>query len=197
MASLTWWTWIWVNSGSWWWTGRPGVLQFMGSQSQKRLSDWTELIFILSEESTKITYKFQVNHSGYDDRLFQITSQNDKVGNLKWWGFKVRKTSICFTVRPSSHWNEAGRSFGMLAICVIVFSWCHGSLLQSYTILATQLLFAAPYSCYSILPIVFLSFSHSWCLTTLGIYCLMASDHCLFSGCLFGFVLFIFWILPL
>ena len=25
-------TWIWVNSGSWWWTGRPGVLWFMGSQ---------------------------------------------------------------------------------------------------------------------------------------------------------------------
>ena len=32
MASPTQWTWIWVNSGSWWWTGRPGVLQFMGSQ---------------------------------------------------------------------------------------------------------------------------------------------------------------------
>ena len=32
MASLTWWTWVWVNSGSWWWTGRPGVLLFMGSQ---------------------------------------------------------------------------------------------------------------------------------------------------------------------
>ena len=32
MASLTWWTWAWVNSGSWWWTGRPGMLQFMGSQ---------------------------------------------------------------------------------------------------------------------------------------------------------------------
>ena len=30
MASLTWWTWVWVNSGSWWWTVRPGVLQFMG-----------------------------------------------------------------------------------------------------------------------------------------------------------------------
>ena len=26
------WTWVWVNSGSWWWTGRPGVLQFMGPQ---------------------------------------------------------------------------------------------------------------------------------------------------------------------
>ena len=32
MALLTQWTWVWVNSGSWWWTGRPGVLWFMGSQ---------------------------------------------------------------------------------------------------------------------------------------------------------------------
>ena len=32
MASLTQWTWVWVDSGSWWWTGRPGALQFMGSQ---------------------------------------------------------------------------------------------------------------------------------------------------------------------
>ena len=32
MASLTRWTWVWVNSGSWWWTGKPGVLQSMGSQ---------------------------------------------------------------------------------------------------------------------------------------------------------------------
>ena len=32
MASPTRWTWVWVNSRSWWWTGRPGVLQFSGSQ---------------------------------------------------------------------------------------------------------------------------------------------------------------------
>ena len=32
MVSRTRWTWIWVNSRSWWWTRRPGVLQFMGSQ---------------------------------------------------------------------------------------------------------------------------------------------------------------------
>ena len=32
MASLTRWTWVWVNSRRWWWTGRPGVLRFMGSQ---------------------------------------------------------------------------------------------------------------------------------------------------------------------
>ena len=36
-------TWVWVNSGSWWWTRRPGVLRFMGSQSWTWLSDWTEL----------------------------------------------------------------------------------------------------------------------------------------------------------
>ena len=33
MASPTQRTWVWVNSGSWWWTGRPGVLQSMGSQT--------------------------------------------------------------------------------------------------------------------------------------------------------------------
>ena len=32
VASPTRWTWVWVNSESWWWTVRPGVLQFMGSQ---------------------------------------------------------------------------------------------------------------------------------------------------------------------
>ena len=35
MASPTRWTWAWVNSGSWWWTGRPGVLRFMQSQRVK------------------------------------------------------------------------------------------------------------------------------------------------------------------
>ena len=32
MASPTQWTWVWVSSGSWWWTGKPGMLQSMGSQ---------------------------------------------------------------------------------------------------------------------------------------------------------------------
>ena len=43
-ASPTRWTWVWVNSGSWWWTGRPSVLQSMGvSKSRTQLSDWAEL----------------------------------------------------------------------------------------------------------------------------------------------------------
>ena len=47
MASLTRWTWVWVNSGSWWWTGRPGMLRFMGSQRVRHdwstKLNWTEL----------------------------------------------------------------------------------------------------------------------------------------------------------
>ena len=46
MASLTQWTWVWVNSRSWWWTGRPGVLQSMGLQRVRH--DWaTELTDML------------------------------------------------------------------------------------------------------------------------------------------------------
>ena len=47
MASPSWQTWVWVNSGRWWWTGRPGVLWFMGSQRVGH--DWeTELNWIES-----------------------------------------------------------------------------------------------------------------------------------------------------
>ena len=46
MASPTRWTWVWVNSGSWWRTGRPGVLRFTGSQRVGH--DWaTDLIWSL------------------------------------------------------------------------------------------------------------------------------------------------------
>ena len=42
MASLTQWTWVWASPRSWWWSGKPGVLQSMGSQRVRH--DWaTEL----------------------------------------------------------------------------------------------------------------------------------------------------------
>ena len=44
MASLTQWTWVWVSSRSWWWTGKPGVLHIHGvAKSRTWLSNWTEL----------------------------------------------------------------------------------------------------------------------------------------------------------
>ena len=46
MASLTQWTWVWAGSGSWW-TGKPSMLQCMGSQTWTPLRDWAELNFQL------------------------------------------------------------------------------------------------------------------------------------------------------
>ena len=52
MASLTQWIWVWVDSRSWWWTGRPGVLQFMGLQRVGH--DWaTELNWMESNTTQK------------------------------------------------------------------------------------------------------------------------------------------------
>ena len=42
MASLTQWTWVWASSGSWWWTGRPGVLPFMRLQRVRH--DWVTVL---------------------------------------------------------------------------------------------------------------------------------------------------------
>ena len=53
MASPTWWTWAWVNSRSWWWTGRPGMLWFMGSQrdTTERIN-WTDAFPLWSSTSS-------------------------------------------------------------------------------------------------------------------------------------------------
>ena len=52
MASPTQWTWVWGDSRSWWWTGRPGVLRFMGSQrvghDWATELNWTEFNLILT-----------------------------------------------------------------------------------------------------------------------------------------------------
>ena len=70
MASLTQWTWVWVDSGSWWWTGSPGVLLFMGSQRVEQdwatELNWQTVVFILIKKVFFIKqliynmYKFQV-----------------------------------------------------------------------------------------------------------------------------------------
>ena len=66
MVLPTQWTWVWVNSGSWWWTGRPGVLQSMGSQRVR--PDWvTELNWTENPQS---------QHSFRRGRLFYILWDN-------------------------------------------------------------------------------------------------------------------------
>ena len=61
VASLTRWTWVWVNSRSWWWTGRPGVLLF--TESQRVGHDWvTEL-----NSHHETTYWFKIGRGLLQD----------------------------------------------------------------------------------------------------------------------------------
>ena len=63
MASPTRWTWVWVNSGSWRWTGRPGVLWFMGSQRVGH--DWT----------TELNWFFPYHHHHTLDTMGMVESK--------------------------------------------------------------------------------------------------------------------------
>ena len=63
MVSLTQWTWVWVNSGSWWWTQRPGMLWSMGSRTVGQ--DWaTELNIPL------YTYHIFLIKSSFDEHMY-------------------------------------------------------------------------------------------------------------------------------
>ena len=56
MASPTWWTWVWASFGSWWWTGKPGVLQSMGLQRVRHDSQTSfDIVMIAHGWVTELT----------------------------------------------------------------------------------------------------------------------------------------------
>ena len=71
MASPTQWTWVWVSSGSRWWTGKPGVLHTVHgvSKSKTELSDWTELNITCNMFAIKMLLMPQI---------FQFTIETEK-----------------------------------------------------------------------------------------------------------------------
>ena len=70
MASPTQWTWVWVNSGSWWWTGRFGMLQSMGSQRVRH--DWvTELNWTERQEKRKVLSEKKNVHKRQNKNLIE------------------------------------------------------------------------------------------------------------------------------
>ena len=85
MASLTWWTWVWVNSGSWWWTGRPGVLRFMGSQrvGHDWATDliWSDLILWLIQ-AICVIHRRHCNEKSNFLLLFKMSSIDPKLKSL-------------------------------------------------------------------------------------------------------------------
>ena len=81
MASLTQWAWVWLSSGSWWWTGKPGVLQSMGSQ-RVRHDGATELSNIICTAScTPRTQNYVlVYHNNF--QTMRIFPRNLTLGKL-------------------------------------------------------------------------------------------------------------------
>ena len=72
MASLTRWTWVWVNSRCWWCTGRPGVLRFMGSQRVRH--DW---VTELNWTEPNHTYVGLIGFHGID--ISYVVSQSQEI----------------------------------------------------------------------------------------------------------------------
>ena len=70
MASSTQWAWVWVDSRSWWWTGRPGVLQSMGLQRVRHdwatKLNWTDTVHGVTKSRTRLS-NFHFNFG--DSRL--------------------------------------------------------------------------------------------------------------------------------
>ena len=67
MASLTRWTWVWASSGSWWWTGRPGMLQSVGLKRVRH--DW------VTELSWTVTWSvLKCYHSAPDLQMWTYVS---------------------------------------------------------------------------------------------------------------------------
>ena len=88
MESPTWWTWVWASSRSWWWTGKPDMLQSMGSQRVRH--DWaTELNWLLVNRNTVFLYFHLVSCSPL--LLNWISSSNSFVGSI---GLK-KTTTLC------------------------------------------------------------------------------------------------------
>ena len=95
------WTWVWIYSGSWWRTGCPGMLWFMKSQNQTRLSDWTELnvsknLMIVKECLIPITDKRQLPEFG------GVETERGKLNLEGYWGSSLILffPAGCWTIIP-------------------------------------------------------------------------------------------------
>ena len=103
------WTWVWGNSGSWWWTGRPGVLRFMGSQrvghDWASELNWTELNLKPFKIKGGIHMKSNaLGVSGFLFYLFIVWPCHTVYGILVTLaGFKARPLAV--RARSPNHWT--------------------------------------------------------------------------------------------
>ena len=99
MASPTRWTWVWVNSRSWWWTGRPGTLRFMGSQRVRH--DWaTELNWTQGTGCTQSSWKVWRRAGQGQQQLLSLLVALE-TGSFR----DYRKRLAMMSSASSTHWG--------------------------------------------------------------------------------------------
>jgi len=150
MASPTRWTWVWVDSGSWWWTGRPGVLRFMESQRvgmTEQLS-WTEphlLVAPVKESICNVREPGLIPRSGWPSREgngnpLQYSGLENSMDRGAWWAtvhrvsksFKWLSRGL-FSIASDSlqHWLSYSSVQLLSHVRFLVTPWtaaCHASL---------------------------------------------------------------------
>ena len=117
--SLTQWTWVWISSRSWWWTGKPDMLQSRGLQ---RIGHkWrTELNWRYTDDTTLMAESKELKSF-----LMKVKEESEKVG-LKLY---IQKTKVMAS-GPITSWQIEG---GKWKQWQILFSWTPKSLQQIVT----------------------------------------------------------------
>ena len=151
MASPTQWTWVWVGTISWWWTGRPGVLQSMGSHAKIRCNQTTELYWTcLSEKiliSPSVLNEILAWCSSLGCRFFPINTLNIPCHSLlacrvssygsavKCMGFPLYVT-CCFSLAAFNILSLCLSFVGLISMCLDGFLLgfvLYGTLYASWT----------------------------------------------------------------
>ena len=116
MASPTWWARVWVNSGSWWWTGRPGVLRFMGSQRVRynwaTELNWTELYvglpFFMVAKTVKnlpVMWETRIWSLGQEDSLVKgMASYSSILAWINPWTEKPGRLQSMGSKKVGNNW---------------------------------------------------------------------------------------------
>ena len=118
MASLTQWTWVWASSGSWWWTGRPGVLQ-----SQRLRHDWvTELtddhLFLIANVEV---FKKIINSSLLKCGCAPV----EENFSMKCWDHQICSSTMAMPFTYSVWPDKSREAFSSICGCMSWFSLNH------------------------------------------------------------------------
>ena len=118
MASPTQWMWVWVNSKSWWWTGRPGMLRFMGLQRVRHNwateMNWIEkytkeyhicLWYIYKNWSVKMCMRNNKASSGKSRRISSGPGSRQRILRTQ-KGLTINKLTIWTALKLRSAWRD-------------------------------------------------------------------------------------------